>query len=71
MIFWRFVNLYKTSYSHSAAPPYAPPDGRYVAGKIGHTRKWAKMGSEICPPPGGLGGLVCLVGAHTVPRSGR
>ncbi len=71
MIFWGFVNLYRTSNSHLVAPPYVPPHGRYVAEKIGHSQKLAKIGSEIWSPPGSLGGLVCLVGAHTVPRSGR
>ena len=70
MIFWGFVILYGTYNSHPAAPPYVPPHGRYVAGNIGHQRKWAKTGSGIYPNFSTFVELVCLVGAHTGPRSG-
>ena len=66
MIFWGFFNLYGTFNSHPAAPPYVPPHGRYVAGKIGHSQN----GSENYPKFSTFVELVCLVGAHTGPRPG-
>ena len=47
MIFWGFFNLCRTFNSHPAAPPYVPPHGRYVAGKIGHSQNLAKTGPKI------------------------
>ena len=64
-----FGDLYGNLNSHPAAPSYGPPHGRYVAGKIGHSQKWAKTGQNY-PKISTFVELVCLVGAHTGPRSG-
>ena len=49
MIFWGFVILYGTYNSHPAAPPYVPPHGRYVAGKIDHTPNLVKKVDFVGP----------------------